>query len=138
VKNLFGIDETVRCLREFGAPFVPGSGEGISRPWSGGIGNRDGQLECRTACKNLDPSHLFWMDADPLAAIVALGKAVHYVHAKDTSMNKAAQNLTGRLDTIEHRNVKDRSWSYVTLGYGHGELWWREFCYALRLNGYDG
>jgi sugar phosphate isomerase/epimerase len=78
------------------------------------------------------------MDADPLAAIVALGKAVHYVHAKDTSMSKAAQNLTGRLDTIEHRNVKDRSWSYVTLGYGHGELWWREFCYALRLNGYDG
>jgi sugar phosphate isomerase/epimerase len=87
---------------------------------------------------NLDPSHLFWMDADPLAAIGALGKAVHHVHAKDTSMNQAAQNLTGRLETIEHGNVKDRSWSYVTLGYGHGELWWREFCYTLRLNGYDG
>jgi sugar phosphate isomerase/epimerase len=39
---------------------------------------------------------------------------------------------------IGHGKVKDRSWSYVTLGYGHGELWWREFCYALRLNGYDG
>jgi sugar phosphate isomerase/epimerase len=86
---------------------------------------------------NLDPSHLFWMDANPLAAIGALGDALHHVHAKDTSMNRAAQDLTGRLETIDHGNVKDRSWSYVTLGYGHGELWWREFCYALRLNGYD-
>jgi len=24
------------------------------------------------------------------------------------------------------------------LGYGHGEQWWREFCYRLRLKGYDG
>ncbi len=87
---------------------------------------------------NLDPSHLFWMGADPLAAIGALGDAIHHAHAKDTSMNKAVQNLTSRLETIEHRNVKDRSWNYVTLGYGHGELWWREFCYGLRLNGYDG
>jgi sugar phosphate isomerase/epimerase len=87
---------------------------------------------------NLDPSHLFWMGADPLAAIGALGDAVHHVHAKDTSNNKAAQNLTGCLETIEHGNVKDRAWNYVTLGYGHGEQWWREFCYGLRLNGYDG
>lgn len=87
---------------------------------------------------NLDPSHLFWMGADPLAAISALGDAVYHVHAKDTSMNKAVQDLTGRLETIEHGNVKDRSWNYVTLGYGHGEQWWREFCYRLRLNGYDG
>jgi len=24
------------------------------------------------------------------------------------------------------------------LGYGHGDPWWREFCYRFRLNGYDG
>jgi sugar phosphate isomerase/epimerase len=87
---------------------------------------------------NLDPSHLFWMGADPLAAIDALGDAIHHVHAKDTYMNQAALNLTGRLDTIGHEHVKDRAWSYITLGYGHGEQWWREFCYRLRLNGYDG
>jgi sugar phosphate isomerase/epimerase len=52
--------------------------------------------------------------------------------------NKAALDLTGRLETIGHENVKDRSWSYITLGYGHGEQWWRQFCYRLRLNGYDG
>jgi sugar phosphate isomerase/epimerase len=87
---------------------------------------------------NLDPSHLFWMGADPLVAIDALGDAIHHVHAKDTYMNQAALDLTGRLDTIGHEKVKDRAWSYITLGYGHGEQWWREFCYRLRLNGYDG
>jgi sugar phosphate isomerase/epimerase len=87
---------------------------------------------------NLDPSHLFWMGADPLAAIDALGEAVHHVHAKDTYLNQAALNLTGRLETLGHENVKERSWSYITLGYGHDEKWWRRFCYRLRLNGYDG
>jgi sugar phosphate isomerase/epimerase len=24
------------------------------------------------------------------------------------------------------------------LGIGHGEQWWRQFCYRLRLNAYDG
>ncbi|HSR72984.1 MAG TPA: hypothetical protein VLL72_11440, partial [Kiloniellales bacterium] len=31
-----------------------------------------------------------------------------------------------------------RSWNYVTLGYGHGEDFWRAFCLALRRAGYDG
>jgi len=53
-------------------------------------------------------------------------------------MNRAALDVTGRLETIGHENVKDRAWSYITLGYGHPEEWWREFCYRLRLNGYDG
>ncbi len=91
-----------------------------------------------TVGTNLDPSHLFWMDADPLVAIDALGDAIYHVHAKDTFMNKPALDLTSRLETIPHENVKDRSWSYITLGYGHDEKWWREFCYRLRLNGYDG
>jgi sugar phosphate isomerase/epimerase len=73
-----------------------------------------------------------------ISSIDALGDAIHHVHAKDTYVNQAALNLTGRLDTIGHENVKDRAWSYITLGYGHGEQWWREFCYRLRLNGYDG
>jgi sugar phosphate isomerase/epimerase len=87
---------------------------------------------------NLDPSHLFWMGADPLAAIDALGDAIHHVHAKDTYLNPSMVSLTGRLETLEHERVKDRAWTYITLGYGHDERWWREFCYRLRLNGYDG
>ena len=35
-------------------------------------------------------------------------------------------------------NVPARSWSYITLGFGHSEEWWRSFCYRLRMNGYDG
>ena len=58
--------------------------------------------------------------------------------AVSESLNQAALDLNGRLDTIGHENVKERAWSYITLGYGHGEQWWREFCYRLRLNGYDG
>ena len=87
---------------------------------------------------NLDPSHLFWMGADPLAAIDALGDAILHVHAKDTNLNDGALNLTGRLETLRHQNVKNRAWSYITLGIGHGEEWWRQFCYRLRVNGYDG
>ena len=87
---------------------------------------------------NLDPSHLFWMGADPLAAIDALGDAIHHVHAKDTYLNDGVLNLTGGLETIVNENVKDRAWSYITLGIGHGEEWWRQFCYRLRVNGYDG
>jgi sugar phosphate isomerase/epimerase len=87
---------------------------------------------------NLDPSHLMWMGADPLAAIDALGTAIHHVHAKDTYLNRPVQATTSLLENGGLGNVAARSWSYVTLGYGHGEIWWREFCYRLRLAGYDG
>jgi sugar phosphate isomerase/epimerase len=87
---------------------------------------------------NLDPSHLFWMGADPLAAVSALAGAVHHVHAKDTMLNAPVQATTSLLENGGLTNVAARSWSYITLGYGHGEAWWRAFCYRLRLAGYDG
>ncbi len=87
---------------------------------------------------NLDPSHLFWMDADPLAAIDALGPAIGHVHAKDTFINKPVAALTSRLENGSLMDIAGRAWSYITLGYGHGESWWRDFCYRLRMNGYDG
>ena len=33
---------------------------------------------------NVDPSHMFWQQMDPIAVIRALGPAVHHVHLKDT------------------------------------------------------
>ena len=87
---------------------------------------------------NLDPSHLMWMDADPLAAIDALGPAIGHVHAKDTFINKPVANLTSRLENGSLMDIPGRAWSYITLGYGHGESWWRDFCYRLRMVGYDG
>jgi sugar phosphate isomerase/epimerase len=87
---------------------------------------------------NLDPSHLFWMGADPLIAAGALGAAVHHVHAKDTFLNAPRQATTGLLENGNLMDVPQRSWSYITLGFGHGEEWWRQFCYRLRMAGYDG
>jgi len=87
---------------------------------------------------NLDPSHLFWMGADPMVAAEALGAAVQHVHAKDTMLNAPVQATTSLLENGPLMNVPARSWSYVTLGFGHGEEWWRQFCYRLRMAGYDG
>ncbi len=87
---------------------------------------------------NLDPSHLFWMGADPLVAAEALGEAVYHVHAKDTFLNAPVQATTSLLENGSLMNIPARSWSYITLGFGHGEEWWRRFCYRLKMGGYDG
>ena len=86
---------------------------------------------------NLDPSHLFWMGADPLAAVAALGPAIYHVHAKDTRINPATAPVNGLIDVTPNDRVADRAWSYVTLGDGHEAGWWRAFCEALRSSGYD-
>ena len=86
---------------------------------------------------NFDPSHLFWMGADPIAAIRALGAAIYHVHAKDTRIDTANAGVNSAIDTTAMADLAARSWGYVTLGFGHGESWWREFCVALRLAGYD-
>lgn len=87
---------------------------------------------------NLDPSHLFWMGADPLVAAEALGAALYHVHAKDTMLNPPVQATTSLLENGTLMDIPARSWSYVTLGFGHGEEWWRQFCYRLKMAGYDG
>lgn len=86
---------------------------------------------------NYDPSHPTWMGADPLAAVRALGDAIYYVHAKDTRVEPIPTGIDGVLDTRPANEVGARSWNYVTLGFGHGEEWWRQFCAALRMVGYD-
>jgi sugar phosphate isomerase/epimerase len=87
---------------------------------------------------NLDPSHLFWMGADPLIAAEALGPAIYHVHAKDTLLNAPVQAVTSLLENGTLMNIPARSWSYITLGFGHGEEWWRQFSYRLKMAGYDG
>ena len=87
---------------------------------------------------NLDPSHLFWMGADPLVAAEVLGEAVFHVHAKDTLLNAPVQATTSLLENGSLMDITARSWSYITLGFGHGEEWWRQFCYRLLMAGYNG
>ncbi|MEA2779225.1 MAG: hypothetical protein QOK29_769 [Rhodospirillaceae bacterium] len=90
-----------------------------------------------TVGANYDPSHPIWMGADPLAAVRALGSAIYYVHAKDTRIEPVPAGIDGLLDTRSSERLGERSWNYVTLGYGHGETWWRQFCSVLRMAGYD-
>ena len=87
---------------------------------------------------NLDPSHLFWMGADPLVAAGALGKAIYHVHAKDTFLNTPVQATRSLLENGSLTDIPSRAWSYITLGFGHGEEWWRSFCYHLLMAGYNG
>jgi sugar phosphate isomerase/epimerase len=86
---------------------------------------------------NLDPSHLFWMGADPLAAVPVLGSAIYHVHAKDTRINPMVAPVHGLIDVTPNDRIAERAWSYVTLGDGHDATWWRAFCAALRSSGYD-
>ena len=90
-----------------------------------------------TVGANLDPSHLMWMGADPLAAARALGDAIYYVHAKDTRIDPTIAGINGVIDTTPGSAFDSRAWNYITLGFGHGEQWWREFCAALASIGYD-
>jgi sugar phosphate isomerase/epimerase len=89
---------------------------------------------------NMDPSHLMWMGADPLASIRMLNGAIHHVHAKDTRLEAERMAVRSRLETLFFDKVAERSWNYVTLGEGHpaGAGFWREFCRTLQASGYDG
>jgi sugar phosphate isomerase/epimerase len=87
---------------------------------------------------NFDPSHLMWMGADPLAAIDALGGAIYHTHAKDTMINKPVCAVNSRMENGALMDIPARAWSYITLGYGHDQSFWKDFCYRLRMAGYDG
>jgi sugar phosphate isomerase/epimerase len=86
---------------------------------------------------NFDPSHALWMGGDPLRAIRQLRGAIYHVHAKDTRIDPQNSELNTLLETKPNDQVAARSWNYVTLGYGHPEIWWRDFVIQLKQNGYD-
>ncbi len=86
---------------------------------------------------NFDPSHMFWQNIDPIAAIRLLGNTVFHVHAKDTQLYPANLVRTGVLDTKAYTDELNRAWIFRTCGYGHGAEWWREFISTLRMIGYD-
>ncbi len=90
-----------------------------------------------TVGANVDPSHLFWMGADPLAAVDALSGAIHHVHAKDTRIEERAA-VTSRLETIPNERTGERAWNYVAVGTGHDDAFWFRFVDALAAAGYDG
>jgi sugar phosphate isomerase/epimerase len=86
---------------------------------------------------NFDPSHALWMGGDPLRAIRQLRGIIYHVHAKDTRIDPQNSEINTLLETKPNERVAERSWNYVTLGYGHSEIWWRDFVIQLKQNGYD-
>ncbi len=88
---------------------------------------------------NLDPSHLFWQGMDPLLVVRTLGPGcIFHVHAKDTKIDPYETALNGGLESRRWERGLRRAWEFRTVGFGHGEDWWRNFVSALRDVGYDG
>jgi sugar phosphate isomerase/epimerase len=87
---------------------------------------------------NFDPSHLFWQGMDPLVCARELGSSIFHVHMKDTWLDEANIKRNGVLDTKSYSDEVNRSWIFRTVGYGHGQEFWRALISELRLAGYDG
>ncbi|WP_080792810.1 sugar phosphate isomerase/epimerase family protein [Corynebacterium pacaense] len=97
----------------------------------------------------LDASHLFWQQMDPVAVIDHLGELVVHAAAKDVRINPQWARLNGVLDNSFRRlrpdeqrtNLggdewvnewpKNSSWDFVALGRGHDTAYWTEFLRAL-------
>ena len=86
---------------------------------------------------NVDPSHMFWQQMDPLAVVRALGPAVHHVHLKDTQVVPEQVALAGVLDGRPFADPAQRAWTFRTVGRGHGPAFWADFVAALAEVGYD-
>ena len=88
---------------------------------------------------NLDPSHLIWQGMDLRTCIRELGRAgaIFHFHAKDTYVDAINTAKNGVLDTGHYGNELERSWIFRTVGYGHGEEYWKAIASELRLAGYD-
>jgi Sugar phosphate isomerases/epimerases len=97
----------------------------------------------------LDASHLFWQQMDPVAVVRHLGELVFQAAAKDVRINPKWAALNGVLDNSFRRlspeeprvNLggdewanewpKNSAWDFVALGKGHGVEFWTEFLRAL-------
>lgn len=97
----------------------------------------------------LDASHLFWQQMDPVAVVRELGPLVFQAAAKDVRINPGNAALYGVLDNSFRRlspeenrtNLggdewvnewpKDSVWDFVALGRGHDTAYWTEFLRAL-------
>jgi sugar phosphate isomerase/epimerase len=86
---------------------------------------------------NIDPSHLFWQQMDPVAVVRALGPAVFHVHLKDTELVPDQLAIAGVLDQRPFDDPANRAWVFRTTGSVHGHEFWSAFVAALRDVGYD-
>jgi len=86
---------------------------------------------------NVDPSHMFWQQMDPIACLHALGSAVYHVHLKDVQFEGQRLALAGVLDGAPWAEPERRAWIFRTVGRGHDASFWRGFLKAADDIGYD-
>lgn len=88
---------------------------------------------------NFDPSHMWWQGIDPVEAIKILGEnnAIFHFHAKDTIIDITNTNRNGLTDMTPYSNLKERSWYFRTVGFGHDNKTWADIIGTLRLMNYD-
>lgn len=86
---------------------------------------------------NFDPSHLFWNGVDPVAAIRKLGPAIFHVHGKDVYADPLNIAVNGCNDNKPYHMIPQRSWTFRSIGYGHGINVWKDIMSAFRMVGYD-
>lgn len=86
---------------------------------------------------NLDPSHLIWMGADPIACARKLGPAIHHVHGKDVRIERGMVDTRTVLETKPIDDIQNRAWNYVAVGCGQDLQWWKEFFSVVRMTGYN-
>ncbi len=90
----------------------------------------------RLGC-NFDPSHLWWNGVDPVKAIRTLGDAIFHVHGKDVYVDPYNTSVNGCNDHKPYGEIPQRSWTFRSIGYGHGLRAWKDIVSALRMVGYD-
>lgn len=97
----------------------------------------------------LDASHLFWQQMDPIAVVRELGDLIVHTAAKDVRINPQNARLNGVLDNSFRRRdpsesrvnlggdewvnewPTDSAWDFVAVGKGHDAVYWAEFMTAV-------
>jgi sugar phosphate isomerase/epimerase len=87
---------------------------------------------------NLDPSHFWWQGIDPVAAAVALGDAIAFVHGKDTILHPDRIAVHGVLDFRWPADGETMPWHFAAVGRGRPLEEWARLLEAIRATGYDG
>lgn len=87
----------------------------------------------------VDASHLWPQGIDPVAAIHILASegALFFFETKDMEFFPENMNYYGLTDIQPTSNIKTRSWTYRTIGYGHDVKTWANIISALARWGYD-
>jgi len=86
---------------------------------------------------NLDPSHLFWQQMDPLAVVERLGARIWHAHAKDVAFNAEPLGLYGLLDHRWAPTDTNAPWTFAAAGRGHDGQWWSSFLAGLARCGVE-